>query len=166
MMDFTGSKIKQKTPPERGLRRRYEPVLAFDGFTNLSEVRQGRGVALHFGVHDVTGLIDYEHRTLSDIQEAQLFGDNAGVLNFEGFNGHAVEVRNERHLDVIGFSPSFLSEGAIDRNRDDIGTEGLVVVEVTRDFAKFFRAGTRESEGEEQNDGLTLADIATQRDVD
>ena len=58
-----------------------------------------------------------------------------------------------------------MRERTVDGDCDDIGTEFLVFIEETSDFAKLVGASTCESEGDEENDGLTFSNIATEADV-
>jgi hypothetical protein len=133
-----------------------------DGLLDLSEVRHRGGVALHFGVDDVTSLVRHEDGALGDVEEASLFRDDLGVLDLEGLNGHAVEVGNEGQGDAGLLGPCFLGEGGIDRYGDDVGAELLVFF---GDLAEFVGADARKGEGNEEDDRLALADVAAEADV-
>jgi hypothetical protein len=136
-----------------------------DGLLDLSEVRHRGGVALHFGVDDVTSLVRHEDGALGDVEEASLFRDDLGVLDLEGLNGHAVEVGNEGQGDAGLLGPCFLGEGGIDRYGDDVGAELLVFFEEAGDLAEFVGADARKGEGNEEDDRLALADVAAEADV-
>ena len=136
-----------------------------DGLLDLGEVRHRGGVALHFGVDDVTSLVRHEDGALGDVEEASLFRDDLGVLHLEGLDGHAVEVGNEGQGDASLLSPSFLGERGIDRDGDDVGAELLVLVEEAGDLAELVGAHARKGEGDEEDDGLALADVAAEADV-
>ena len=69
--------------------------LGFDGLLDLGEVRHGARVALDLGVHDQAVLVGHEDGALGDVEEAELLGDHAGVLDLEGLEGDAVEVGDE-----------------------------------------------------------------------
>jgi len=58
-----------------------------------------------------------------------------------------------------------LRERTIYGNRDDVGTEFLILVEQASDFAKFVGASAGESERHEENHGLTFSNITTEADV-
>ena len=136
-----------------------------DGLLDLGEVRHRGGVALHFGVDDVASLVRHEDGALGDVEEASLFRDDLGVLHLEGLDGHAVEVGNEGQGDASLLSPSFLGERGIDRDGDDVGAELLVLVEQAGDLAELVGAHARKGEGDEEDDGLALADVAAEADV-
>ena len=136
-----------------------------DGLLDLGEVRHRGGVALHFGVDDVTSLIRHEDGALGDVEEASLFRDDLGVLHLESLDGHAVEVRDEGEGNARLLGPSFLGEGGIDRYGDDVGAELLVFFEEAGDLAEFVGADARKGEGNEEDDRLALADVAAEADV-
>ena len=114
----------------------------------------------------VTSLIGHEDGALGHVEEAGLLGDHAGVLDLEGLEGDAVEVGDEGEADTGLLGPGFLSEGGVDRDGDDVSAELLVLVEEAGDLAKFVGADAREGEGYEKDDGLALADVAAEVDVD
>ena len=117
-------------------------------------------------MHHEAVLIGHEHGALGDVEEAGLLGDDAGVLDLEGLDRHAVEVGGEGHADAGGLGPRFLGEGAVDRDRDDVGAQFLVFVEEAGDLAEFVGADAGEGERDEEDDGLAFADVAAQVDVD
>ena len=136
-----------------------------DGLLDLGEVRHRGGVALHFGVDDVTSLVRHEDGALGDVEEASLFRDDLGVLHLEGLDGHAVEVGNEGEGNARLLGPSFLGERGIDGDGDDVGAELLVFFEQASYLAEFVGADAGKGEGNEEDDGLALADVAAEADV-
>jgi len=137
-----------------------------DGLLDLGEVRHRARVALDLGMHHEAVLVGHEDGALGDVEQAGLLGDHAGVLDLEGLDGDAVEVGGEGHADAGGFHPGFLGEGGVDGDGDDIGAELLVFVEQAGDLAEFVGADAREGQRHEEDDGLALADVAAEVDVD
>jgi hypothetical protein len=62
--------------------------------------------------------------------------------------------------------PGFLGEGGVDGDGDHVGAKLFVLVEEAGHLAELIGADAGEGEGHEKDDGLALADVAAEVDVD
>src|SRR5436189_263758 len=78
------------------------------------------------------------------------------------FGSFLVEVAGQRDADLFLLCPCLLRERAVHAHADHFGVHALIRVESRGDVAHFFGADAGESEREEQEHGVLLAEIVAE----